>query len=380
MKIAVIGHIRHPIAEPFMGGMESHCHQLVKGLQAHGHDVTLFAAPGSDATQVHPICDAPYEAVLPWQHWHGTDRLNAFQDRAFTKAQKAIETGEFDIVHNNSLSPSMIEWSLAMRTPMVTSQHVPPFASMRRAVEAGDGSPSSHFTVTSHHQRRLWNLADASNMHVVSNGIALGEWQPAKRRGAHLLWYGRITPTKGLKEAVAAALKAGVHLKIVGLVEDPDYFETWVRPFLDHQIEYAGHMSGSALRACVAQARAVVVTPMWDEPFGLVAAEAMAAGVPVIAFDRGAMREVIGECGRIVEAGNVDALADAMRAAHELDGSACRKRIETLFSVERMILGYEAVYRQAISGAHGLPQRMPDRAYPIDACASSCSSTHALLA
>ena len=380
MKIAVVGHIRHPIAEPFMGGMESHCHQLVTGLERHGHDVTLFAAAGSDASKVYPICDSPYEAVLPWQSWHGTDRLNAFQDRAFAKARRAIENGGFDVVHNNSLSPAMIEWGLTTGMPMVTSQHVPPFASMRRAVEAADGSSSSHFTVTSEHQRLLWDLANGSNMHVVSNGIALDQWQPAIRRGEHMLWYGRITPTKGLKEAVEAARLAGARLKIAGVVEDPQYFETWVQPFLDDRIEYAGHLAGAELRHCVAQARAVLVTPMWDEPFGLVAAEAMAAGVPVIAFDRGAMREVLGECGRIVEAGNVDALADAMGDAHELDGSACRRRIEDLFSVDRMIAGYLEVYQLAVAGARDGPAEHDVEAYAAEAVASSCSRTHALLA
>ena len=93
----------------------------------------------------------------------------------------------------------------------------------------------------------------------------------------------------------------------------------------------------------------------------------MAAGVPVIAFDRGAMREVLGDCGRIVPAGDIAALAEAIRDAGELDGNACRERVRQRFSVDRMIDGYEAAYRQAMSGSEA-------------ARSSSHSRTAALLA
>lgn len=378
MKIAVVGHIRHPISAPFMGGMESHCHQLVGALERRGHEVTLFAAPGSDASKLYPICNVPYETCLPWRDWHGSDRLQVFQDNAFSRAQQAIERASFDVVHNNSLSPSMIEWGLASGHPIVTSQHVPPFAAMSAAVSRARNSRSSHFSVTSNHQRQLWSEWAADNMHVVPNGIVLDDWREAPARSEYLLWFGRITPTKGLRETVAAARIAGVSLKIIGTIEDRPYFEDHVEPFLDHRITYEGHLSGSALAAMVAQARAAVVTPMWDEPFGLVAAEAMAAGVPVIAFDRGAMREVLGGCGQLVSAGDVAALARAMASAHQLDGAPCRERVRTHFSVGRMIERYEAIYALAIAGAEAAPGPPPaSREAALD---SSQSSTVALLA
>ncbi|WP_459789749.1 glycosyltransferase [Alteriqipengyuania sp. 357] len=358
--------------------MESHCHQLVGALERRGHEVTLFAAPGSDAGQLYPICEVPYETCLPWRDWHGTDRLQMFQDDAFGRAQRAIERGSFDIVHNNSLSPAMIEWGLASGHPIVTSHHVPPFATMSAAVSSGRNSRSSHFTVTSNHQLQLWSGRAGDNMHVVPNGIALEDWHEAPARSEYLLWFGRVTPTKGLRETVAAARIAGVSLKIVGAIEDRPYFEDHVEPFLDYRITYEGHLGGSALAAMVAQARAAVVTPMWDEPFGLVAAEAMAAGVPVIAFDRGAMREVLGRCGRLVAAGDVAALAQAMATADQLDGAPCRERVRTHFSVGRMIKRYEAIYALAIAGAEAASG--PPPACGEAALASSQSSTVELLA
>lgn len=367
-----------------MGGMESHCHQLVGALEKRGHDVTLFAAGGSDALRFHAICDRPYEAVLPWRDWHGSDRLRTFQDEAFGRAQRAIAASGFDVVHNNSLSPTMIEWGSSCGHPVVTSQHVPPFKTMSDAVALARNTRSSHFTVTSNHQLSLWGACASENMHVVPNGIALNDWPQAETREDYLVWFGRIAPTKGLREAVAAAILAKAQLRIVGTIEDRPYFVEHVAPFLDDRIVYEGHLGGTTLASVVARARAAVVTPMWDEPFGLVAAEAMAAGVPVIAFDRGAMREVLGDCGHLVPAGDIDALAQAMSSAHELDAARCRERVLTHFSVERMIERYEAIYALAIAGAGagaGAEAGVVSKLASEEAAfASSQSSTLALLA
>ncbi len=206
-------------------------------------------------------------------------------------------------------------------------------------------------------------------MRVVHNGIDLAEWKPALRPGNHMLWYGRITPTKGLAEAVEAASLAGALLDIVGIIEDETYFASQVTPYLSPSIAYNGHLTGAALKSAVSKAKAVIVTPMWDEPFGLVAAEAMSCDVPVIAFDRGALREVLGECGTLVPAGDVEALAGAMRAHDNTNHSGSRARALDCFSLEAMVGGYESAYAAAIAGA------------ALDAAsASNASSTVALLA
>ena len=348
MKIAVIAHIRHPIAEPFMGGMESHCHQLVTALTRRGHDVTLFAARGCSLPQAQSICDQPYEQVLPWKQWHGTRELADYQDAAFAQAWNAVRDGQFDVVHNNALFPPLIEWSAAEEIAMVTSQHVPPFGAMRATVRQHSHCDWQRFTVTSYQQLGLWDGCNLSNFAVVHNGIDTDKWPVAKTRSNRLVWFGRITENKGLREAVQAARLSGIPMDIIGMVEDETYFADAVAPSLSENIRYLGHMMGHQLRECVAGALAAVVTPLWDEPFGLVAAEAMSCGVPVIAFDRGAMREVLGDCGILVPGGDIVALAEAMADATRLDGQSCRQRIENHFSVDRMLDGYEDCYRAVI--------------------------------
>ena len=348
-----------------MGGMEAHAHQLVRSLVDRGHRVTLFAAAGSDAADLVPICDRPYEDVLPWSHWRGSPELGAFQDRAFSRCLDAIATRAFDVVHNNSLHCPLIDRARQANVPMVTSLHVPPFAAQRDVIDRAAGATSQQFTVTSRHQKGLWNRAIHAQMTVVYNGIAVADWPVSDQPDGRLVWSGRITQNKGLREAVAAAVSARVALDIMGPIEEAGYFDAFVAPYLGAFIRYLGHLHGSALRRRISSAQAAIVTPMWDEPFGLVAAEAMACGVPVIAFDRGAMREVLGACGRLVPAGDVDALARAMSSAGSLPRDGCRARMEREFSLDRMIDGYEKAYRAAISGA---------------AAASSSTSTAALLA
>ncbi|MGB3807797.1 MAG: glycosyltransferase [Erythrobacter sp.] len=371
MKIAVIAHIRHAIAEPFMGGMEAHCRLLCDGLRSAGHDVTLFAADRSRDANLAAICDAPYEDVLPWRKWRGTPELAAYQQRAFAGAWHRILSEGFDVVHNNSLFPEIMEWAARDGMPCVTSQHVPPFQSMRDAVETASDYRNVQQTVTSSSQLAMWSARARRHMAVVHNGVRTDRWLPHADIGDHFVWLGRITPNKGTSEALRAARIAGKKLHIYGPVEDGAYFSSEVEPFLKDGVEYRGHISLQTLRPIVAGASGVVVTPLWDEPFGLVAAEALSCGTPVCAYDSGALPEVVGECGHVVAARDIAALADAMSRVEEIDRAACRRRAIKRFSSHAMIAGYEQAYERAIDA-------LLDQA--AFAFSSSHSRTSALLA
>jgi glycosyltransferase involved in cell wall biosynthesis len=373
MRIAVVAHIRHAIAEPFGGGMEAHCDMLCKGLRAAGHEVVLFAARGSSDERLIPICDAPYDQVLPWRIYRGTSELADYQRQAFDRVLLSIGAGDFDVVHNNSLFPELIAWCAAAGIPCVTSQHVPPFGAMYSAVLDGVARPHAGFTVTSYNQQDLWYERGCEGLQVVPNGIDTGVWHPREQQGDYFTWVGRIVPNKGLAEAVRAARMAGVRLKIFGPVEDAGYFASSVEPFLTEGVEYHGHRSTAGLVEEVSGAKGAVVTPLWDEPFGLVAAEALACGTPVAGFDRGALSEVVGDCGILVKGGDIGALAEAILALEGIDRSACRNRAENCLSIEAMIAGYEAVYAKVIAGG-----RLA--ALPRLAWSSNWSSTSALLA
>jgi len=348
MKIAVIAHIRHPIAEPFMGGMEAHCRMLCDALRDSGHQATLFAAAGSQDADLVPICEHPYEQVLPWRVWRGTPELIEYQHDAYAEAWQRILAEGFDVVHSNTVFPAIMDWAVRDRMPCVVSQHVPPFQGMRDAVCAAADRAIVQQTVTSSDQLSLWEPLARRNMAVVYNGIATDRWAPASNSGEHFVWLGRITPNKGTAMAVRAAHIAGCKLALYGPVEDAAYYAKHVEPFLSNGIEYHGHASLDTLRPIVASARGILVTPLWDEPFGLVAAEALSCGTPVCAFDNGALAEIVGDCGHIVPARDIAALAGAMTRIDEIDRTACRARAMRLFSSDAMVAGYARAYERAI--------------------------------
>ena len=376
LHIAVIAHIRFPIREPFMGGMEAHTRSLVDGLRARGHTVDLFASAESEDQALRPVCDQAYEVVLPWEEWRGTERLADYQRAAFATARNRIAGGTYDVVHNNSLFPELLGWLADDAMPCVTSQHVPPFAAMAASVRGVRHHDHARVTVTSQAQARTWAGADCDHVHPAANGIDCGAWAPSDERSGRFVWSGRITPNKGTALAVAAARRAGASLDLYGPIEDRTYFEREVAPLLDGDRVWRGHASRTELRRAVAAARGVLVTPMWDEPFGLVAAEALACGTPVLAFDRGALAEVVGPCGIVVPPGDADALAAAIAQADTIDRAGCRARAEAVYSLNAMIGRYEEHYYAAIAGR---PMREPGYA-ARPASRSSCASTVALLA
>ena len=349
MRVAVLGHIRHPIARPFAGGMEAHCWHLVHALKARGHEVTLFAAGDSEVeVALHPVIETHYDREMPWADWHGTAAFNAFQDGAFARILPALDG--FDVIHNNSLHRYPPRLARRDRLAMVTSLHVPPFAPLDRTVR-GAAAPWALFTTCSERQREVWWPGGAPRAaHVVANGIDPAAWPYRERGGAGAVWAGRIAPNKAPHLAIAAARRAGLPLTLFGAVEDRPYYEDRVRPFLGGDIRHAGHLSGAALAAEMGRGDVLLFTPDWDEPFGLAAVEGMACGLPVAATDMGATREVVGEAGRLAPRGDAAALARALRAAVEIPRPVPRARVERLFTLERMVAGYEDLYARAMAG------------------------------
>jgi glycosyltransferase involved in cell wall biosynthesis len=351
VKIALMTHIRHPVRPPFMGGMEAHGWYLARELAARGHAVTMFASGDSappPGVTLHPVVAEHYDRRYPWHDFHGTDTLNDHLDTAFAGACRDVAAGGFDVVHNNTLHRFVPRVSRAKRLPMVSSMHVPPFAALRRAMN--DSLAPWHLVTTcSRRQLGRWWDDTPPSARVVGNGIALADWPYCAAGDGSAVWAGRITPTKGAHLAAQAARIAGVPLTLYGVVEHRDYFENEVRPHLGGDIRYGGHFEGADLAAAFGRASALLFTPLWDEPFGLAAIEAMACGLPVAAIEMGAVREVIGECGAYAPPDDAAALARALREAMALPRKAARARVEGRFSVRAMVDGYEALYGEAIA-------------------------------
>lgn len=358
MRIALLAHVRHPIAPPFMGGMEAHSWHLARGLVARGHDVTLFGPGDSDAAgTLWPILPQSYNGdYLP-----GEPELNAWLDARFAKASEAILDGGFDVIHNNSLHRYPPRLARQHRLACVTSLHIPPFDALHRAV-LDSAAPWSRFTVTSDRQvDSWWDGTPPPQATVVHNGIDPDLWPFSPSGDGSAVWAGRITPNKGAHLAVRAAALAGIPLTLFGAIENRGYFNAEIQPFLQGDIRYGGHLPGTDLAAEFGRASVLMFTPLWDEPFGLTAVEAMCCGLPVAAIDMGAAREVIAEGGRFAIDATPQDLADAVTAAMDIPRQVPRDRVLAHFTIDRMIADYEGEYAAAIAG---LSQPAPRVSFP----------------
>jgi UDP-glucose:tetrahydrobiopterin glucosyltransferase len=334
LRIALLGHWRYGLTEPFSGGLEAHTAMTARLLQRAGHHVTVYAgtpeAPRPDDLDVRPLLAADDD---DWAH-----RV-ALGD--------VLVPGRYDVVHNNSLHSLPPLMCSTATTPMIHVLHCPPFEALSRAHAHRSGQVGrrrENVVAVSESLRRLWSpLADR----VVLNGVDVSRWTPNLDASSdRCAWAGRIVPEKAPHLALDAARLAGREIVIAGPIQDRDYFDTEIAPRLGPRANWAGHLDHDGLNELFAQSAVGLVTPCWNEPFGLVAAEMIACGTPVAAFRRGGLCEVLDPTvGRFAREWTAAALADVIDETSTIDRSACRRRAEDSLSIERMVSEYVELYR-----------------------------------
>ena len=342
-RVAIIGSARFAIRDPFAGGLEAHTWALVRALRQRGHEVSVFAGPGCDPAL--GVRELPVRRPRISQAARADVSMTAdawlTEHHAYLSLMLYLSrTREFDVVHNNCLHHLPIAMAPAVATPLVTTLHTPPTPWLESAIQAGPCPVT--FVAVSEHTARAWR--HSASAEVIRNGIDLDLWPPGAG-GGPAIWFGRLVPEKGADLAIQAARAAGLELDLVGPVADPGYFEEHIRPYLGSRIRYLGHLDHAALAARVGSASVTLVTPRWDEPYGLVVAESLACGTPVAGFDRGGVAEILDEdCGVLVGADAVDGLARAALRAATLSRSSARARAVSHCSLDRMIDGYTDLY------------------------------------
>jgi glycosyltransferase involved in cell wall biosynthesis len=346
MRIGIIAHLKYPIAEPFAGGLEMHTHLLARSLRDRGHSVTVFASSRSEtALGLEAICSET--AISNVGTAEAPDIAFFKEHHAYLSLMSELRHRRFDVIHNNSLHYIPVTMADTLPMPMVTTLHTPPFCWLESGIRLCRAHNNA-FVAVSHAVGALWEHVMPSDA-VIMNGIDLDRFSfhPKPDSSAYLVWYGRIVPEKGLHLAIAAARQVGMPLKIAGPILDEVYFREQIAPHLGPDAVHVGHLSHGALAELVGGARAFLCTPLWDEPYGLVVAEALACGVPVAAFARGAIPEILdASCGVLATPDDIAALACAARQALSLDRRACRKRAERVCNASRMIDAYEALYHR----------------------------------
>ena len=339
MRIAQVAPLYESVPPRFYGGTERVVSWLTEKLVSLGHEVTLFAS-GDSVTTAHlvPGCAKALrldsDCVDPLAHH-------------MLMIEKVYElAGDFDLIHFHVDYLHFLR-SRRERIPSLTTLHgrldlpdlVPLYREFREmplvSISAAQRTP----------------LPWVNWIGTVHHGMPADLLTPCATKGEYLAFLGRISPEKGLDQAIEIAIRSDMPLKIAAKVDhaDREYFNHIIKPLLDHPlIDYIGEIGESEKGDFLGNAAALLFPIMWPEPFGLVMIEAMACGTPTIAYPAGSVPEIIADetCGFPVN--GIEEAACAVKRIGEIDRKACREYFELNFTDEQMAQEYLAVYQELI--------------------------------
>jgi len=343
MRIVITSDPYIPVPPRLYGGIERVVGLLVEGLVRRGHDVTLFAHPESSA----PARLCPYGAP---PH---TGPVSRVRELVQVTTGLLSEWRRADVVHSFGRLAALLPVLPIRSLPKIQSYgRAIPWRGVRRAVDIA--GPSICFTACSTQMYANTPAGQrAGRWETIFNGVDLDRFQLSASvpPDAPLMFLGRVERQKGPHHAIAIARRANRRLVIAGNVEPSDcnFFAREVKPHVDgSRVEYVGAVDDVQKNAWLGKAAALLMPIECDEAFGIVMAEAMACGTPVIAFRRGAVPEVVrdGVTGFICD--GVEAAAQAVSRVPSLDRAAIRQDCEQRFADPLILDQYERLYQDMV--------------------------------
>lgn len=338
LKIALTADPELPVPPRLYGGIERIVDMLARGLAARGHEVTLFAHPES----------ATAGRLRPWKGASSHSRTDTFRNAVHLG--RAVAQESFDIAHSFSriayLAPI-----LPIGLPKIMSYQreiSPKTARLGHVLSLGTLS----FTAISR-----WMMEPVRNIgrwDMIPNGVPLDHYafRAEVSPDAPLVFLGRIEEIKGPHLAIEVAQRTGRKLVIAGNIPDEkrSWVEAHVLPHIDgDRVRYIGPVDDFQKNELLGQAAAFLMPILWEEPFGIVMAEAMACGTPVLGLGRGAVPEVVQDGVTGFVCYSLDDLVRAVGRLSMVDRRACRARVEHLYSDTAVVNAYEALYRDRIA-------------------------------
>lgn len=359
MKIAQIAPLIESVPPKFYGGTERVVHYLTEELVKMGHQVTLFASGDSCSSaelvptverclRMDPDCVNPlaYQII----------QLNEVMKRA----------KEFDILHFH-MDYIHFPWLEQHKIPHITTLHGRQDLSELQAIYRS--FPNEPIVSISDNQRLP--LPNANWVDTVYHGLPIHLHHIGNGNGEYLAFLGRISPEKGVQEAIALAIEAKIPLKIAAKIDRTEisYFEDNIKHLLNHPlIEFIGEINETQKTEFLGNAKALLFPIQWAEPFGMVLIEAMSCGTPIIAYPMGSVREIIEHGVNGFIAHNVDEALIAIRSLDQLNRKEIRRCFEEKFTAHRMANHYLEVYHKILSQKNYHTLKVLDNAFPKIKC------------
>lgn len=360
MNILLAGTIRKQIAKDITNSRSQIVYALAKGLIQKGHKVSILTTKNSEVegATIVPVIPQAFKDIPRFENPFYAETSYLVQ-----MEKKIEEIGNYyDIIHNHT-PPEYINLLAAksIKTPILSTLHLPITPEIDTTLSLFN---NAHFAAISRSQRAQFIKTNVE--YIIPNGIDTNFFRPAQNSSRdYFLFVGRMSSAKhkdgkfmdpkGVTHAISVAKKTNILLKIVGNVEDKDFYKKLIEPNLTNKIQFEGEVSANQpltkeqLRDLYQGAKAFLFPINWDEPFGLVLAEAQSCGTPAIAFNRGAVPELVvdGKTGFIVE--NESEMIEAINKIGSIKSDDCRKYIEDNFTLQRMIDEYEKAYEKILS-------------------------------
>lgn len=332
------------------GGVELTVQNLAQELCRRGHRLEVVAPEGSFLKNI-PVTNIPGNFQIPVQTQSRSVPIclpdNSVLANMWDYARR--------VQHNYDLLVNFaFDWLPFYLTPFFETT-IAHFISMGSMTEASDrimqkvieGHPHTFGVYT---QSQADTFPFANECEILSSAIDLSLYQFNNDPEASLAWLGRIAPEKALEDAVAAVNITGTPLKIFGKIQDQDYWSQICHDFPDAPIEYKGFLTTEELQQELGKCRALLMTPRWIEAFGNVAIEALACGVPIIAYRRGGPSEIVkhGQTGFLVDPDSITGLVTAINQIDQIDRQFCRQLAEEEYSLTALGDRFEAWFNRLV--------------------------------
>lgn len=348
MRIAVTVDPYLPVPPRLYGGIERVVDFLVRGLSDRGHDVTLFAHPESHtAGRLAPYGVLPHVGLGP-----------RIRELCQVGGKLWQSRRRFDVVHSFGRLAALLPVLADRRLAKIQSyqRELVPWRGVKTAVLLAGRSITFTACSASVFRQRPQLGALAGDWQAIFNGVDLAKYRftPQVPADAPLVFLGRLERCKGPQLAIQIAKTAGRRLILAGnrvpSSADEDFFERDIEPHLDgDRITFAGPVDDEQKSILLGSAVALLMPILWEEPFGIVMAEALACGTPVIAFRRGSVPEVIRPGINGFICGDVEEAARAIEVLPTINRSDVRADCDARFSSTAITRAYEALYERMLN-------------------------------
>jgi glycosyltransferase involved in cell wall biosynthesis len=333
MRIAMIAPIAWRTPPRHYGPWEQITSLITEDLVKEGLDVTLFATADS-------VTSAKLISVVPMGYEE--DKNADPKVMEYLHISNVFELADqFDIIHNQfDFMP--LCFSRLIKTPMITTIHG--FSSPKILPIYKKYNKRVNYVSISDSDRN----PDLDYIGTIYHGIDIEEFPFNPNPKDYLLFFGRMHPDKGAHDAIKIAKASNMKLYIAGPIQDKIYFEDMVKPYLCEDIRYLGSVGPDKRAPLLSNAIALLHPIYFDEPFGLSVVESLACGTPVLAYNRGSMREIVaGSVGILVN--SFEEAVEKLPSIYDIKRIDCRRYVEERFTSQRMVSDYIKVYKMILN-------------------------------